>query len=137
MERREVLEKIFELRPKNSVVVSTTGLIGRECYELVGTDRHFYMAGSMGLVSSICLGIALNKPEIKVIGVEGDGSILMNFGGMITIGRWKPKNFIHIVLDNACYYSTGGMGTYSPYVKLEKIAKELGYLLSFEVRSLQ
>ena len=58
------------------------------------------MIGSMGLASSIGLGIALKKPEKRVFIVDGDGNILMNLGSLVTIGSLKPKNFVHIVFDN-------------------------------------
>ncbi|MEM4461130.1 MAG: thiamine pyrophosphate-dependent enzyme [Nanopusillaceae archaeon] len=136
LKRREVLDFIFrEVKSRKAIVITTTGLIGRESFEIVGYEKHFYMAGSMGLSSSIGLGIALFNSKIKVISIDGDGSLLMNLGGMCTIGYWKPKNFIHVVLDNGVYYSSGGMKTYSRSFSLEKIAKELGYRKTFLVKN--
>ena len=138
LERREVLKIIFrKIKNRKAVVISTTGLIGRECVELVGCNQHFYMAGSMGLASSIGLGIAVSKPNVRVISIDGDGSFLMNLGGICTIGAKKPKNFIHIILDNGCYYSTGGMKTYSLGISLEKIVKLAGYKKAFVCKNVK
>ena len=138
LKRREVLKTIFrKIKNKKAIVISTTGLIGRECVELAGYNQHFYMAGSMGLTSSIGLGIAASKSNVKVIAIDGDGSFLMNLGGICAIGSQKPKNFIHIVLDNGCYYSTGGMKTYSKGIKLEKVVKLVGYRKAFACKNVK
>ena len=65
----------------------------------------FYMIGSMGLASSIGLGIALSKPKKKIFVFDGDGNILMNLGSLATIGKANPKNLIHIVFDNSIHES--------------------------------
>jgi sulfopyruvate decarboxylase subunit beta len=65
----------------------------------------------MGLASSIGLGIALSRPELKVIVLDGDGSILMNLGSLTTLARYRPKNLLHIVFDNESLLSVGGFPT--------------------------
>lgn len=136
LERREVLQMIFKkIKKEKAIAITTTGLIGREAFELVGYNKHFYMAGSMGLTASIGLGIALSKPKVKVIAIEGDGSFLLNLEKIITIGCQKPKNLVHIVLDNGVYYSTGGMKTYSSYVSLENLTKIAGYKISLVAKN--
>ena len=85
------------------------------------------MIGSMGLASSIALGIALKKPKKKVFVFDGDGNILMNLGSLTTIGVISPKNLVHIVFDNSIHESTGGQPTHSSVIKIEKIAKSCGY----------
>jgi len=136
LERRKCLKIIFdEIKNEKAVVITTTGLIGREAVELVGCSKHFYMAGSMGLVSSIGLGIAICRPDVKVICVEGDGSFLMNLGCIATNGSNKPKNLVHIIFDNGVYYSTGGMRTYSRNINIEKIVKEAGYERVYSVNT--
>ncbi len=136
MKRREVLKIIFsKIKKMKAIVITTTGLIGREAFEIAKYDKHFYMAGSMGLVASIGLGIAFSKPNVKIISIDGDGSFLMNLGGSCTIGSTKPKNLVHIVLDNGVYFSTGGMKTYSSNIELEKMAKLAGYKVYNSVKN--
>lgn len=128
IKRRSALKIIFEeIRNKKAIVITTTGLIGREAFEIVGYQKHFYMAGSMGLVSSIGLGVAISQPHVKVICIDGDGSFLMNLGGICAIGYWKAPNLIHIIFDNGVYFSTGGMKTYSSTIDFEKLVKSVGY----------
>lgn len=136
LNRRKILKIVFnEVEKKKVIVITTTGLIGREAVEIAGDNKHFYMAGSMGLAASIGLGIAISKPNVKVISIDGDGSFLMNLGEVCTIGNKKPENLIHIVLDNRVYYSTGGMKTYSPNIKLEKITKLAGYKTCWSIKN--
>ena len=89
----------------------------------------------MGLASSIGLGLALSKPDRKVVVFDGDGNALMNLGNMAMVGAWRPKNFVHIIFDNETYGSTGGQPTISKKVSLEKIARAAGYLHSRKVLS--
>src|SRR2546427_9595472 len=75
--------------------------------------RHnfFYLEHSMGLASSMGLGIALAMPEHKVIVLDGDGSLLMNLGTLSTMARYRPGNLLHIVFDNESLLSVGGFPT--------------------------
>src|SRR5207248_1815831 len=82
---------------------------------------------SMGMASSIALGIALSKPQKKIIALDGDGAVLMNMGTLATVGALKPANFVHLEIDNARYESTGGQPSLTHRVKLEKIAESAGY----------
>lgn len=97
------------------------------------TAQNFYMLGSMGLASSIALGLSLTVPNRKVVVIDGDGNILMNLGSLASIGYSCPKNLVHIVLDNESYDSTGGQPTVSSTVKLEKMAEAAGYKTSKKV----
>lgn len=85
------------------------------------------MIGSMGLASSIALGIAIKNPKKRVFIFDGDGNILMNLGSLATIGSLKPKNLIHVVFDNSSHESTGGQPTNTKYVYIDKIAKACNY----------
>jgi len=111
----------------NELVVGANGFISRELYTAKDRPGNFYMLGSMGLASSIGLGLSLSVPEMKVIVIDGDGNILMNLGSLATIGYFSPKNFVHIVLDNESYESTGGQPTVSSTTHLEKVAEAAGY----------
>ncbi|MCP5005625.1 MAG: sulfopyruvate decarboxylase subunit beta [Planctomycetes bacterium] len=95
------------------------------------------MIGSMGLASSIGLGVALSERSRRVIVFDGDGNVLMNLGSLTMVGALKPGNFLHIVFDNEAYASTGNQPTLSNMVALENIAKSSGYLYSKKVSDME
>lgn len=115
------------LKNKDAVIVSANGFISRDLFETYDKLSNFYMIGSMGLASSIALGVAIKNPKKKVFVFDGDGNILMNFGSLATIGFLKPKNLIHFVFDNNSHESTGGQPTMSSKIKIEKIAQATNY----------
>jgi sulfopyruvate decarboxylase subunit beta len=94
------------------IVVCNIGYPSRELYALGDHPRFFYMLGSMGLASSIGLGLALNAPH-RVVVLDGDGSILMNLGTLVTIANQRPPNYTLLIVDNGAYGSTGGQPTYT------------------------
>ena len=113
-------------------VVSTTGKISRELFEL----RHwreqshacdFLSVGSMGHCLMIALGIALEKPERRVWCIDGDGSILMHMGSLAVVGCLSPDNLIHIVLNNAAHETVGGMPTAAQTLDFPALALACGY----------
>ncbi len=126
MNYREAITTIMELL-KGQLVVCANGFISRETFTISDRTENFYMIGSMGLASSIGLGVALSKPSRKVIILDGDGNLLMNLGSLPMIGSLQPKNLLHIVLDNEVYASTGNQPTISNVVELEDIAKSAKY----------
>ena len=81
----------------DSPIISANGYISRDLFETHDKDTNFYMIGSMGLSSSIALGVALKNPRKRVLIFDGDGNILMNLGSLVTIGALQPKNFIHFI----------------------------------------
>lgn len=112
---------------KGQLVVCANGFISREAFTIRDRTENFYMIESMGLASSIGLGVALSKPSRKVIILDGDGNLLMNLGSLPMIGSLQPKNLLHIVLDNEVYASTGNQPTISNVIELEDIAKSAKY----------
>jgi len=126
MIRKEAV-KIIAKRIGKNPIVSANGFMSRDLFEVNDKESNFYMIGSMGLASSIGLGIALKNPRKQVFVFDGDGNILMNLGSLITIGSLKPKNLIHVVFDNSSHESTGSQPTNSSKINLEKIAKESHY----------
>ena len=82
---------------KKNIIISANGFISRDVYSSLEKNTNFYMIGSMGLASSIGLGIALKKPKKRVFVFDGDGNILMNLGSLVTIGALQPKNLIHFI----------------------------------------
>lgn len=126
MNYREAITTITELLD-DQLVVCANGLISRETFTIRDRPENFYMIGSMGMASSIGLGLALNKPSKAVIVLEGDGNLLMNLGSLPMVGSLQPGNLLHIVLDNEVYASTGNQPTISNVIELEEIAKSSGY----------
>lgn len=132
MSREYAISIITSHLVPETLVVSTTGMISRELYELrslVGQSqsRDFLTVGSMGHASQIALGIANARPELQVCCLDGDGSVLMHMGGLATIGSNKKGNLFHIVLNNGVHDSVGGQPTAAQYVSLTDVAKACGY----------
>ena len=125
MERIDIIKKVSS-KLTNELVVCNIGFPSRELYHVKDSSTHFYMLGSMGLASSIGLGLAMSINR-KVVVFDGDGSVLMNFGSLVTIFNQKPENLILIVLDNECYGSTGSQCTYASTVDLSKVAEAVGF----------
>lgn len=117
-------------------IISANGHISRNLFEINDHDSNFYMIGSMGLASSIALGVALKNKENKIIALDGDGNILMNLGSLTTIGSIKPENLIHIILDNGIHESTGGQPTNSNQVHLDRIAKAANIIV-YKVKTIK
>ena len=113
----------------NHPIISANGFMSRDLYETNEKESNFYMIGSMGLASSIGLGVALKNSKKRIYVFDGDGNILMNFGSLVTIGSLRPKNLVHIIFDNKSHESTGGQPTNSNIIKLEKIA----YVANFKI----
>ena len=112
MNRKKAISIIIKKIKKN-IIISANGYNSRDLYATGDKDTNFYMIGSMGLASSIGLGIAIKNPKKRIFVFDGDGNILMNLGSMTTIGTIKPKNLVHVVFDNNSHESTGGQSTNS------------------------
>lgn len=125
--RIEVLETLQRESDMNTLLLATTGVTGRELYELGNKPNQFYMVGSMGCISSLALGLALAQPEKKVIAIDGDGSFLMRMGAITTNAFYSPPNLYHLLLDNGMHESTGGQKTVSTNVDFLKMVEGAGY----------
>ena len=125
----KMAEALGALRPflGDAVVVNANGYIARAAFNDEDRPGNFYMIGSMGLASSIALGIAVSKPEKRVVVYDGDGNLLMNLGSTAMIAHTKPANLVHVVFDNGVYASTGNQAAVSRTVPLERIAEAAGY----------
>ncbi len=133
MKRTDVIRTITQLE---GLIISNIGHPSRELYALQDRSRNFYMLGSMGLASSIGLGVALGQKR-RVFVIEGDGALLMNLGTLVTIAHHAPPNYCLIVIDNKAYGSTGNQPTYtSKKTHLEKIAKGAGNKTVITVKTL-
>jgi phosphonopyruvate decarboxylase len=127
MTRYEALQSILTLLPDEDVALFTTGMISREAFNIRDRPENFYMIGSMGLLTSLGLGLALQWPSRRVWVIEGDGSALMSLGTFPLIATCRPNNLIHVVLDNESYESTGAQPTISATVDLAALAQAVGY----------
>ncbi|MCI0433982.1 MAG: thiamine pyrophosphate-dependent enzyme [Gemmatimonadetes bacterium] len=110
MKRLEALRAIYPAL-ENNIVVTIMGAVAAELQSLGHRPGFFYLQHAMGLASSLGLGIALVRPELRVIVLDGDGSLLMNLGGLTTLARYRPRNLVHIVFDNESLLSVGGFPT--------------------------
>src|SRR5213596_4251072 len=93
------------------VVVTIMGAVAAELQAIGHRPNFFYLQHAMGLASSMGLGIALARPERQVVVFDGDGSLLMNLGGLTTLARYRPRNLVHVVFDNESLLSVGGFPT--------------------------
>ena len=118
-----------------ALVVHANGYISRRSFTVEDRPGNFYMIGSMGLASSIGLGVALSRPDRRVVIYDGDGNLLMNLGSTAMIAWTRPRNLLHVVFDNGVYASTGNQPTVSQKVPLEQIAAGAGYERSVRVRT--
>lgn len=125
--RARAMAAIAELLTDEPLIVCN-GFPSREVFKLRDRAANFYMIGSMGVAPAIGLGVALAKPQKKVVVFDGDGNVLMGMGTLATVGALKPKNFIHVVFDNEVYGSTGNQPTISRVVRLDAVAKAAGYV---------
>ena len=126
MIRKEAINTVVK-KIGNYPIISANGFISRDLFEISDKNSNFYMIGSMGLASSIGLGIALKNTKKKIFVFDGDGNILMNLGSLITIGMTKPRNLVHVIFDNSSHESTGGQPTATNKIQLSKIAKSANY----------
>jgi thiamine pyrophosphate-dependent acetolactate synthase large subunit-like protein len=135
MTRLDATRVIVELAGAAPIVAS----LGHPAYDLFAAgDRpqNFYTWGSMGLASSIGLGLALARPDVRVVVLDGDGSLLMNLGSLATIGLFRPANLVLVVMDNEEYATTGGQPTPTAHgADLEAAARAMGIAATATVRS--
>lgn len=131
--RRAALEAVIAHTPvASTVVLAATGFCGRELHAIADRPNQLYMVGSMGCVAPLALGLALARPDLKVVAIDGDGAALMRLGALATVGAYGPPNLRHLLLDNGVHDSTGGQATVSPSVSFAEIAAACGYAASLE-----
>jgi sulfopyruvate decarboxylase subunit beta len=112
MLRADAVREIYDdLCADDVVVITIMGAVAVELYQLGHRPSFFYLEHAMGLASSMGLGVALALPHVRVVVLDGDGSLLMNLGTLSTLARYRPANFTHIVFDNESLLSVGGFPT--------------------------
>jgi sulfopyruvate decarboxylase subunit beta len=137
MRRLDALKAIYD-ELEEAIVVTIMGATAAELQSIGHRPNFFYLQHAMGLASSMGLGIALAKPDRKVVVFDGDGSILMNLGGLTTLARYRPKNLVHVVFDNESLLSVGGFPTATATgSNIAQIAGAAGVPQTCTVRSLE
>jgi phosphonopyruvate decarboxylase len=132
MTRENSLEIIVNNLPENSIVVSTTGYTSREIFEIrkregQSHNQDFLTVGSMGHCLSIAIGIAIVKPERKIICIDGDGALIMHMGSLSAVGKLKLNNLNHILINNQVHESVGGQATSAENIDFSTLVKSQGY----------
>jgi sulfopyruvate decarboxylase subunit beta len=136
MRRLDALQAIYP-DLERTIVVTIMGAVAAELQSIGHRPNFFYLQHAMGLASSVGLGIALARPELPVVVLDGDGSILMNLGGLTTLARYRPRNLVHVVFDNESLLSVGGFPTAtSTGSDIEGIARAAGVPNTATVRTL-
>ena len=137
MKRIDALQSIYA-DLQDQIVVTNMGAVAVELYSPGHQPSFFYLEHSMGLASSVGLGMALCLPGQRVIVMDGDGSVLMNLGGLSTMARYEPSNMLHVIFDNESLLSVGGFPTAtSTGTDLERSAQAAGVKHSTTVRDLE
>ena len=135
MNRLEATRQLIAALDREPVIAS----LGHPAYDLFAAGdgpENFYTWGSMGLASSVGLGLALARPQLRVFVVDGDGSLLMNLGSLATIGWTRPQNLVLVIWDNALYGTTGGQDTATAHgADLEAAARAMGAAATMTVRT--
>jgi phosphonopyruvate decarboxylase len=128
--REMAISAVIAALPDNALIVSTTGMASRELFELrkasgQGHHRDFLTLGGMGHAGQIAAGIAIARPDRKIVCIDGDGAVLMHMGGL-AISADCP-NLLHILINNSAYDSVGGQSSKGEVLNFAKIAKACGY----------
>ena len=131
LSREMAINAIIDSIPSDSIVVATTGKLGRELDERRARDKmsgvDFLTVGGMGHASSIALGLAISLPERNVICLDGDGAALMHMGSLAVIGQQKPQNFVHVLINNGIHESVGGSSVGNQNINYELVSQGCGY----------
>lgn len=130
MSREQILEMLLPKIGENPII-TTTGKTSREVFELREKFHQFHKfdfltVGSMGCASGIGFGVSM-QVKSKVFVIDGDGAIFMRMGTLATIGNYAPANFIHIIIDNGSYESTGEQPTVSSTLNWKQLLSSVGY----------
>jgi len=139
LSRERAIEIIASSTNRNDVIISTTGKASRELNEVRaktgGTFADFLTVGAMGHCNQIALGLAIARPEKRIICLDGDGAVLMHMGSLPIIGDIKPSRFRHIILNNCSHESVGGQPTVAGSMNFKDLAHSSGYAHFFRADS--
>lgn len=137
MSREEAIACCLDTLPKETPIVSTTGMLSRELFELrenrlQSHERDFLTVGGMGHASQIALGISISKPFLKIVCLDGDGAALMHMGGLLNSSK---SNIIHILINNGAHDSVGGQPTMAASLNMARIASSCGYIATKTIKT--
>ncbi len=136
MQRIDAMRAVYP-RLEGCAVVTIMGAVAAELQSIGHRPNFFYLQHAMGLAPSMGLGIALARPHLRVVVFDGDGSVLMNLGGLTTLARYRPRNLVHVVFDNESLLSVGGFPTATATGSdLAAIASAAGIPSTMTVRSI-
>ena len=133
---RAAATRLLAARLTTEVVVTNLGQASLDLQQIADRPLNCYTYGSMGQCSSIALGIALARPDVRVVCLDGDGSLLMNLGSLCTIATEAPRNYALVIWDNEVHETTGGQPTATAArSSLAAIAHGAGVEKALEVRT--
>lgn len=132
MNREEAVAAVVDVLGANAIYLGTTGRATREVHEQliahgIGEGHEWQNVGSMGHVSSVGLGLALARPDKRIVVFDGDAAAVMHMGALATNCRYKAGNMLHIVLNNGVNESVGGQPSAGYLIDLTTVAKACGY----------
>jgi phosphonopyruvate decarboxylase len=140
--RMDILKKLLENFPEDTIYLSTTGYCSRELYQLRKINnqlhsRDFYVIGSMGHIYSVALGICMYEKDKQIVCIDGDASVLMHLGSLSLNHNINPKNLVHIIINNGAHDSVGAQPTNSFFINFKKLSLALGYKMYFSSKSIK
>ncbi|NNL70674.1 MAG: phosphonopyruvate decarboxylase, partial [Acidimicrobiia bacterium] len=127
MDPDDVMRAVHGALDPADIVIASTGFTGRALFQVGDRDNQLYMVGSMGCASTLGLGLAIARPERRVVVLDGDGALLMRMGALAAIGLERPPNLVHVVLDNGVHDSTGAQESIAAAVQFPELAVACGY----------
>lgn len=128
---------LAEVLPDEALVVTSLGNASYLWARLRDRPQNFYVEDAMGLALPVALGLAAAQPERKVVGVEGDGGLLMHLGALVTVGAVAPKNLTVLLMQNGVHAASGGQALTNPNLDLADLARSSGWKAAKNVRSSQ
>jgi sulfopyruvate decarboxylase subunit beta len=127
MMKRDEMLKAFARQRKNEIVVAVY-MAAQEITHISPNDLNYTFTGAMGQGSSHALGLALGRPDRRIVVFDGDGSLLMNLGSLVTIANQAPKNFVHCLCENGTYETNGAVPIpRAGQIRFTDLAKTAGY----------
>jgi sulfopyruvate decarboxylase subunit beta len=135
MMKRDACFRILARHVTDEIVIASYSAAA-EWNELNPRVLNYFSVGAMGLASSHGLGLALGRPDRRILVLDGDGSLLMNLGSLVSIGAAAPKNLVHFVCHNGTYEANGGHPIPNPDVDFAGMARSAGYAQAHEFSEL-
>jgi sulfopyruvate decarboxylase subunit beta len=136
MMKRDEMLKAFARQRKDEIVVAVY-MAAQEITHISPNDLNYTFTGAMGQGSSHALGLALGRPDRRIVVFDGDGSLLMNLGSLVTIANQAPKNFVHCLCENGTYETNGAVPIpRAGQIRFTDLAKTAGYRSTYELSDL-